>query len=67
MRQFECRENKKIYTEEQLLTLFQFKVIHGYDGTFENWIKEEVRNEYLRILSDMEIANKHICRYNSYK
>ena len=40
MRQFECVADKKIYTESQLRQLFQFKVVHGYDNKFENWINE---------------------------
>ena len=38
MRQFECVADKKIYTESQLRQLFKFKVVHGYDNKFENWI-----------------------------
>ena len=67
MRQFECVEDKKIYTESQLQQLFQFKVIHGYDNKFEDWINEEIQNGYLRLLTDMEIANNHIKKYNSSK
>ena len=55
MRQFECVADKKIYTESQLRQLFQFKVVHGYDNKFENWINEEIQNGYLRLLTDMEI------------
>lgn len=67
MRQFECIKDKRIYTEEQLKNLFQFKVVHGYDKDFEDWIKEEIKNRQLRVLSDMEIANSHIRKWNSYK
>ena len=28
MKQFECIEDKRIYTESQLQQLFQFKVVH---------------------------------------
>ena len=67
MRQFECIADKRIYTEKQLKNLFQFKVVHGYDKDFENWVKEEIQNGNLRVLSDMEIANRHIRKWNSYK
>lgn len=67
MRQFECVADKKIYTESQLRQLFQFKVVHGYDNKFENWINEEVQNGYLRVITDVEIANNHIKKYNSNK
>ena len=53
MRQFECVADKKIYTESQLQQLFKFKVIHGYDNKFEDWINEEIQNGYLRLLTDM--------------
>lgn len=64
MRQFECVADKKIYTESQLQQLFQFKVVHGYDKKFEDWINEEVQNGYLRMLSQSEIINMHIQKYN---
>lgn len=67
MRQFECVADKKIYTESQLRQLFQFKIVHGYDKKFEEWIREEVQNDYLRLLTDMEIANNYIKKYNSSK
>lgn len=67
MRQFECVADKKIYTESQLQQLFKFKVIHRYDNKFEDWINEEIQNGYLRLLTDMEIANNHIKKYNSSK
>ena len=67
MRQFDWVTDKKIYTESQLQQLFQFKVVHGYDKKFEDWINEEVQNGYLRVLTDVEIANNHIKRYNSSK
>ena len=67
MRQFECINNKRIYTEEELQNLFKFKVVHGYDKGFENWIKEEIQNGNLRVLSDKEIMNRHIRKYNSYR
>ena len=67
MRQFECIEDKKIYTESKLRQLFQFKVVYGYDNKFENWINEEIQNGYLRLLTDMEIENNHIKKYNSSK
>ena len=53
MRQFECVADKKIYTESQLRQLFQFKVVHGYDNKFENWINEEIQNCNLRLITDM--------------
>ena len=49
MRQFECIADKKIYTESQLRQLFQFKIVHGYDKKFEEWIREEIQNGYLLI------------------
>ena len=64
---FECVADKRVYTESQLQQLFQFKVVHGYDNKFENWINEEIQNGYLRLLTDMEIANNHIKKYNSSK
>ena len=64
MKQFECIADKKIYTESQLQQLFQFKVVHGYDKKFEDWINEEVQNGYLRVLSQSEIINMHIQKYN---
>lgn len=67
MRQFECVADKKIYTENLLEQLFQFKIVHGYDKKFEEWIREEVQNGYLRVLADVEIANNHIKKYNSSK
>lgn len=67
MRQFECVADKRVYTEDQLKTLFVFKTAHGYDNKFEDWINEEVQNGYLRLLTDMEIANNHINKYNSSK
>lgn len=67
MRQFECIVDKRTYTESQLRQLFQFKVVHGYGKKFENWINEEIQNGYLRLLTDMEIANNHIKKYNSSK
>ena len=67
MKQFECIEDKRIYTESQLQQLFQFKVVHWYDKKFEDWIKEEIQNGYLRVLTDVEIANNHIKKYNSSK
>lgn len=67
MRYFECVADKRVYTESQLQQLFQFKVVHGYDNKFENWINEEIQNGYLRVLNDMEIANNHIKKYNSSK
>lgn len=67
MRQFECVADKRVYTEEQLKTLFIFKTTHGYDNKFENWINEEIQNGYLRLLTDMEIANNYIKKYNSSK
>lgn len=67
MRYFECVADKRVYTESQLQQLFQFKVVHGYDNKFENWINEETQNGYLRLLTDMEIANNHIKKYNSSK
>ena len=67
MKQFECIEDKRIYTESQLQQLFQFKVVHGYDDKFENWINKEIQNGYLRLLTDIEIANNHIKKYNSSK
>ena len=67
MRQFECINNKRIYTEEELQNLFRFKVVHGCDKGFENWIKEEIQNGNLRVLSDKEIVNRHIRKYNSYR
>lgn len=57
--------DKKIYTESQLRQLFQFKVVHGYDKKFEEWIREEIQNGYLKVLADVEIANNHIKKYNS--
>lgn len=67
MRYFECVADKRVYTESQLQQLFQFKVVHGYDNKFENWINEEIQNGYLRLLTDMKIANNHIKQYNSSK
>lgn len=67
MRYFECVADKRVYTESQLQQLFQFKVVHGYDNKFENWINEEIQNGYLRVLNDMEIANNHIKKYNNSK
>lgn len=67
MKQFECVADKKIYTESQLQQLFQFKVVHGYDNKFENWVNEEIQNGYLRVLTDVEIANSHIEKYNIRK
>lgn len=67
MRYFECVADKRVYTESQLQQLFQFKVVHGYDNKFENWINEEIQNGYLKLLTDMEIANNHIKKYNSSK
>ena len=67
MRQFECIADKRTYTENQLEQLFQFKVVHGYDKKFEDWIREEIQSGYLRLLTDMEIANNHIKKYNSSK
>ena len=67
MRQFECIADKRTYTENLLEQLFQFKIVHGYDKKFEEWIREEVQNGYLRVLADMEIANNHIKKYNSSK
>lgn len=64
MRQFECIADKKIYTESQLRQLFQFKIVHGYDKKFEEWIREEIQNGYLRMLSQSEIINMHIQKYN---
>lgn len=64
MRQFECVADKRVYTEEQLKTLFIFKTTHGYDKSFEDWINEEVQNGYLRMLSQSEIINMHIHKYN---
>lgn len=66
MKYFECVADKRVYTENQLQQLFQFKVVHGYDNKFENWINEEIQNG-LRLLTDMEIANNHIKKYNSSK
>ena len=40
MKQFECIADKRTYAENQLEQLFQFKVVHGYDKKFEDWIKE---------------------------
>jgi len=65
MRYFECVADKSVYTESQLRQLFQFKVVHGYDKKFEEWIREEIQNGYLRLLTDMKIANNHIKKYNS--
>ena len=67
MRQFECINDKRMYTEEELQNLFKFTVVHGYDKGFENWIKEEIQNGNLRVLSDKEIVNRHIRKYNSYR
>lgn len=67
MRQFECINDKRLYTEEKLQNLFKFKVVHGYDKDFENWITEEIQNGNLRVLSDKEIVNRHIRKYNSYR
>ena len=64
MRYFECVAYKRVYTEEQLKTLFIFKTTHGYDKSFEDWINEELRNGYLRMLSETEIINMHIQKYN---
>ena len=64
MKQYKCVEDKRIYTEDQLKSLFQFKVIHGYDGDFESWVIAETKNGYLRLLSDVEITKKHIGGYN---
>ena len=38
-----------------------------YDNKFEDWINEEIQNGYLRLLTDMEIENNHIKKYNSSK
>lgn len=65
MRYFECVADKRVYTESHLQQLFQFKVVHGYDKKFEEWIREEIQNGYLRLLTDMKIANNHIKKYNS--
>ena len=67
MRQFECINDKRMYNEEELQNLFKFKVVHGYDKKFEDWINEEIQNGYLRLLTDVEIANNHIKKYNSSK
>lgn len=64
MRYFECVADKRVYTEEQLKTLFIFKITHGYDKSFDDWINEELRNGYLRVLCEAEIINMHIQKYN---
>lgn len=64
MRYFECIADKRVYTEEQLKTLFIFKTVHGYDKSFDDWINEELRNGYLRVLCEAEIINMHIQKYN---
>ena len=40
MRYFECVADKKV-----------FKTAHGYDKSFEDWVNEELRKGYLRMLS----------------
>ena len=64
MRYFECAADKRVYTEDQLKTLFVFKTAHGYYKSFDDWIDEELRNGYLRMLSQSEIINMHIQKYN---
>lgn len=64
MRYFECAADKRVYTEDQLKTLFVFKTAHVYDKSFDDWIDEELRNGYLRMLSQSEIINMHIQKYN---
>lgn len=64
MRYFECAADKRVYTEDQLKPLFVFKTAHGYDKSFDDWIDEELRNGYLRMLSQSEIINMHIQKYN---
>ena len=64
MRYFECAADKRVYTEDQLKTLFVFKTAHGYDKSFEDWVNEELRKGYLRMLSQSEIINMHIQKYN---
>ncbi|WP_370781080.1 hypothetical protein [Anaerobutyricum hallii] len=55
MRYFECVADKRVYTEDQLKTLFVFKTAHGYDKSFEDWVNEKLRKGYLRMLSQSEI------------
>lgn len=38
MRYFECAADKRVYTEDQLKTLFVFKTAHGYDKSFDDWL-----------------------------
>ena len=64
MRYFECVADKRVYTEDQLKTLFVFKTAHGYDKSFEDCVNEELRKGYLRMLSQSEIINMHIQKYN---
>ena len=64
MRYFECAADKRVYTEDQLKTLFIFKTTHGYDKSFDDWINEELRNGYLRMLDETKVINMHIQKYN---
>lgn len=64
MKYFECVADKRVYTVNQLKTLFVFKTAHGYDKSFECWINEELRNGYLRMPGEAEIINMHIQKYN---
>ena len=41
MRYFECAADKRVYTEDQLKTLFVFITAHAYDLSFEHWVNEE--------------------------
>lgn len=35
------------YSEDQLKHLFKLKYIHGYDGTFEDWLQSELDNGFI--------------------
>lgn len=58
MSEYRCISTNRKYSEEQMQNLFKFKEYKGYTGTFEDWIKEELNNGYIKAIEDNPALDK---------
>lgn len=59
--QYRCVFTNDIYTAEQLQSIFKLKEYRGYNGSFDDWVKEEIEKGYLEKYNDKSlIAEKEL-------
>lgn len=61
---YRCVAENRIYTEDQLRSLFRLAEYNGWHDDFDVWVKMEIEKGYLEVVEDEQRTN-NILEYMS--